>query len=491
MRIGGALIIGGVTLLSRLPASAHKPVEPADTVAPDVSLIMPDSATVAPGDTILVTLVAHDDVGVTKVRLKIEGVELPDQVVPVKPPQQSVRIDFTLTIPAVPADAAIVVVGAARDAAGNVGKARAVLRPPLPTPTRSKAPTRTFTPTKTKTPTRTEKPTRTFTATRTPKPTRTPRTPIPTEVATATPVPTETAVPTDTATATETATATATETPTDTPTSTVTHTATETPTYTPTDTATPTATETPTDTPTHTPTDTATETATATATDTPTFTATPTATDTPTLTPTPTPTSTWTPEATATSTWTPTETATPTPTPTSVPTCVTVSVAASGVDDALNLATLHWTNPVAGTTCSPPSANVRVPRFAAGLTTYLRVTNYGFASVPPSATVVGIVLSISKDRSGPGSAFDERVSLVDASGAIGTENKAQSAAWPANAFVSYGATNDTWGQSWTGADIRSPNFGWVISANTTRNNSLFTDFNAFVNCATVQVCYVP
>jgi len=53
------------------------------------------------------------------------------------------------------------------------------------------------------------------------------------------------------------------------------------------------------------------------------------------------------------------------------------------------------------------------------------------------------------------------------------------------------AVNDTWGRSWTGADVKSANFGWVLVANTVRNDSLFTDFSARVNCATVQVCYVP
>ena len=121
----------------------------------------------------------------------------------------------------------------------------------------------------------------------------------------------------------------------------------------------------------------------------------------------------------------------------------------------------------------------------------MRASGYGFASIPDGANVVGIVLSILKSRIGPGNAFDSVVRLVDPSGFVSPHNKARPEAWPTNASVAYGAVNDTWGRSWTGADVKSANFGWVLVANIVRNDSLFTDFSARVNCATVQVCYVP
>lgn len=524
---------------------------PADATPPTVSLVVSKTADVMPGETLTVEVMASDLEGVTNVRLKTEGVDTPMQIVPVSPASQEVALAFTLVVPAdVAAGSSFLVVGVARDAANNIGRAKmwvSVLGSPTPTrtPTVTKTPSLTRTPTLTKTPsaintatptktpslTPTAKPTKTPSLTKTVTPTKTPsltRTPkgspgipsaTPTATATlppvetATPLPTDTAAPVATDTATELPTATATDTRTDTPTFTATETPTETPTFTATDTPTETATETPTETPTftttatETATETPTETPTFTATETPTFTPTETATDTPTETPTATETATDTPTATpthtmtATSTWTPqptatsTLTATPSPTPTMTPppqpVCVTAITAASGIDDGSNLASLHWTNPAAATGCGAPSANVRVELFAGGLTTYLRVTSYGFASVPSTATVVGITLTLEKDRSGPGSASDARVSLVNAAGVITAANKAQPGNWPAASSISYGGSTDTWGENWTGADVKSSNFGWVLSANTVRNNSLFTDFNAIVNCGRVQVCYVP
>ncbi|MBC7259466.1 MAG: hypothetical protein H5T65_09480 [Chloroflexi bacterium] len=161
----------------------------------------------------------------------------------------------------------------------------------------------------------------TFTPTPTPTRTRTP-TATPTRTLTATPTPTRTRTPTATATTTPTATRTGTATATPTPT--------RTPTATPTRTNTPAAspTSTRTGTPSATATLTQTRTPTATPTRTPTMTATPTATRTPTFTPgpsptptdTPTPTATATPTPTATETLTATPTATPGPSPTPTPT---------------------------------------------------------------------------------------------------------------------------------------------------------------------------
>jgi hypothetical protein len=170
---------------------------------------------------------------------------------------------------------------------------------------------------------------------------------------------------------------------------------------------------------------------------------------------------------------------------------VTAAIAASALSDPSSGGGLGWINTGFALSCNTQSASVRVPRFAGGLTHYLRVANYGFANVPDNALVLGIVLSIAKDRIGPGSAVDAEVRLVDPTGELSPDNKAVSSAWPANGTVVYGATNDTWGQSWTGADVKSPNFGFVISANTARDNSLFSDFVAFVNCGQIQICFTP
>ncbi len=80
--------------------------------------------------------------------------------------------------------------------------------------------------------------------------------------------------------------------------------------------------------------------------------------------------------------------------------------------------------------------------------------------------------------------------FINASGNIGTANKALNGTWTPGSAV-YGGPTDTWGETWTGADIQSPNFGWVLSVNTARTPGNFNDFFAIVDCGRVQVCYVP
>jgi hypothetical protein len=228
--------------------------------------------------------------------------------------------------------------------------------------------------------------------------------------------------------------------------------------------------------------------------------ATPTPTSTPSGTPTPTETAptqtpTVTPTNTHTPTQTPTGTPTPTPTATPIPSCgaslVTASVASTIVTDASNGGPIDWLNPASAAGCDSSRAAARVERFESGLTHNLIVTGYNLSSIPDGANILGIVLSVRKDNLGPGTAVDSLVTLVDPTGSFIAQNKALPAVWPANEFVTYGALNDTWGRSWSGADVKSANFGWVLSANTSRNDSLFTDFWAYVDCGQIQICYEP
>lgn len=67
-----------------------------------------------------------------------------------------------------------------------------------------------------------------------------------------------------------------------------------------------------------------------------------------------------------------------------------------------------------------------------------------------------------KGSSSPGIA-DNRVRIVKG-GSIGTTNKT-GGAWPtSDAYATYGADDDLWGETWTPADINASNFGVAISA---------------------------
>jgi hypothetical protein len=104
--------------------------------------------------------------------------------------------------------------------------------------------------------------------------------------------------------------------------------------------------------------------------------------------------------------------------------------------------------------------------------------------------VTGITLTLTKSRSGSGTAFDSVVTLSDGS-SFAPDNKAAAGAWPASFSIAYGGPTDTWGRAWTGADVKASGFGWVMVVNGQHNDSFFADFNALVNCGTVEVCYLP
>ena len=65
---------------------------------------------------------------------------------------------------------------------------------------------------------------------------------------------------------------------------------------------------------------------------------------------------------------------------------------------------------------------------------------------------------------GGSSPTDTNVRIVKSDGTIGTTNKGTSTALPAtDAYRSYGASSDLWGETWTSADINDIDFGLVVS----------------------------
>src|SRR5262249_18361003 len=153
----------------------------------------------------------------------------------------------------------------------------------------------------------------------------------------------------------------------------------------------------------------------------------------------------------------------PTFTP-ATPTCELADVATTALDDALNGAPIAWLNPSNARGCDGSTSTAIVHRFGSGLTHRLRVRGYDFSDIPNSSTVVGITLTLTKSRSGSGSAFDSVVTLMDGTGTLAPNNKALPGAWPASSSTAYGGPSDTWGRSWTGADVNASGFGWVLVA---------------------------
>lgn len=115
---------------------------------------------------------------------------------------------------------------------------------------------------------------------------------------------------------------------------------------------------------------------------------------------------------------------------------------------------------------------------------YLKATNFGF-SIPSSATIVGIEVSIERSAASASPAVtDNRVNLVLA-GTIQSYNNADPDQWPtSDAAEIHGGATDLWNQvGLTPADINDSGFGCALSANMANNT-------ARVDHITITVYYV-
>jgi hypothetical protein len=100
-------------------------------------------------------------------------------------------------------------------------------------------------------------------------------------------------------------------------------------------------------------------------------------------------------------------------------------------------------------------------------TDYLRVTNFGF-NIPGGDAVTGIQVEI--ERSDPNQNTSDYSIKIIWNGLIVGPDHSTGLAYPgADAYLSYGGSTDTWGQTWTPTDINNSNFGVVIAAQ--RNSS--------------------
>ncbi len=108
---------------------------------------------------------------------------------------------------------------------------------------------------------------------------------------------------------------------------------------------------------------------------------------------------------------------------------------------------------------------------------YLKATNFGF-SIPSGATIKGIKVEVAKTQDGDGTVIDFANAGSDATtniqagarivkgGAVSGDGKGRIEGWPTGptaTWVGYGSKSDTWGLSWTPADINSSDFGFALS----------------------------
>lgn len=100
---------------------------------------------------------------------------------------------------------------------------------------------------------------------------------------------------------------------------------------------------------------------------------------------------------------------------------------------------------------------------------YLISSSHGFA-IPSGATIDGIVVEARIYSEFGGLFYDvyDAAARIVKGGAVGSTDKSKVAAWQSGnnlTWTSYGSSSDTWGETWTPADINASGFGFALSAN--------------------------
>ena len=131
-------------------------------------------------------------------------------------------------------------------------------------------------------------------------------------------------------------------------------------------------------------------------------------------------------------------------------------------DDAA-VGTHDWTNPT--NAASSNDTYAQILDLDDTISHYLKATNFG-AAVPTGSTILGIEVSFEKKTyAGASAVSDNRVSLVNGSGAVQTPNKAKVGEWSTiEDYSVYGGKTDTWDNStWSVATVNDADFGVVLA----------------------------
>lgn len=109
---------------------------------------------------------------------------------------------------------------------------------------------------------------------------------------------------------------------------------------------------------------------------------------------------------------------------------------------------------------------------------------------PPAdgATIDGIEISIERSTDGGGGVVVDAVVRLVKAGTVVGDNKASGLAWPTtDGTATYGGAADLWGTTWTAAEVKATNFGFVISVQ--ENLGLTTV--ARIDLITAKLYYTP
>jgi len=141
--------------------------------------------------------------------------------------------------------------------------------------------------------------------------------------------------------------------------------------------------------------------------------------------------------------------------------------AGTAVDDS-SIGTLTWTDPSNATGSGTGSYASVIATTGSEYTHYLKLTNFGFA-LPVGATINGVQLQVNAAGipAGSGGFAWNAIKLVNASGTIGSANKATGGLFTTFTTSSFGGSADTWAGESTAIDWNDADAGCAISVGTT------------------------
>jgi hypothetical protein len=140
--------------------------------------------------------------------------------------------------------------------------------------------------------------------------------------------------------------------------------------------------------------------------------------------------------------------------------------------------------PWTGTGAGGGSANL--PQF--GFSNGLKITNFGFSTIPVGATITGIKAEVLRHASSNVALISDLSVLIIKNGVLTGNDHSLGGYWPAvDTYAVYGGPGDTWHTFWTYADIQSPGFGVSIGA---ENNASRGSATATVTSVRMTVYYL-
>lgn len=141
--------------------------------------------------------------------------------------------------------------------------------------------------------------------------------------------------------------------------------------------------------------------------------------------------------------------------------------AGTAVDDS-STGTLTWTDLSNATGSGTGDYATVIATSSSEYTHYLKLTNFGFA-LPAGATIDGVQLQIRNAGIPTGTGFFvwNAVKLVNASGTIGTANKATGTLNSSFTTTTFGGSADTWAGEASAIDWNDADAGCAISVGTT------------------------